>query len=74
MPTTRKSSAIGRPVRWEARLKITLTPSSSPQVARSRAVASGSWGNTLHRYGLWAMGLDAEARPAPNYSASGTSE
>ena len=29
MPTTRKSSAIGTPVRCEARLKSTLTPSSS---------------------------------------------
>src|SRR3954452_4860858 len=44
IPTTIKRRAMGMPVRCEARLKITLTPSRSPQVVRRSAVASGSWG------------------------------
>ena len=39
IPTTRNNSAIGTPVRCEARLNTTLTPSNSPQVARRSAVA-----------------------------------
>src|SRR3954447_2223118 len=43
IPTRMKSSAMGTPVRCDARLNTTLTPSRTPQVVRRRAVACGSF-------------------------------
>src|SRR3954462_8455075 len=62
IPTTMKRRAIGMPVLCEARLKITLTPRSSPQVVRRSAVASGSWGM---RRGYSGAALLATMRLAP---------
>ena len=42
MPTRRKNSAIGTPIRCDARLESTLTSSRMPQMVSRRAVAAGS--------------------------------
>src|SRR3954468_20780869 len=56
IPTRRKSSAMGTPVRCDARLNTTLTPSRTPQVVRRRAVAWGSFaviGEVSPEWGAW---------------------
>ena len=42
MPSSMKTSTTGTPMRWEVRLKSTLTMSSMPQMVRRRAMDPGS--------------------------------
>src|SRR3954451_18124913 len=56
IPTRMKSGAMGTPVRCDARLNTTLTPSRTPQVVRRRAVACGSFaviGEVSPEWGTW---------------------
>src|SRR3954464_9353815 len=56
IPTIRNSSAMGRPVRCDARLNSTLTPSRKPQVVSRSAVASGSLTDIGRGYnGRWLL-------------------
>src|SRR5688572_7553321 len=63
MPTPRKNSAIGTPIRCEARLDSTLTANRTPQMGRRRAVAAGSLDGIGQNAGYYPTGGHRQTKP-----------